>query len=75
MNGSAGVYIAWEAQSRSAWEIRPTLSWLTRNDNGHTASIGFMVGHDITWNQIRALERTGRAKQVDYDKAMAPRRW
>jgi hypothetical protein len=68
-------FLAWNATTRQAWTFRPSLRWLDKHDNGHANSIGFIVGHDLSFRQIETFVRLGRATAVDYDTAMTPRRW
>ena len=38
--------------------------WLEKNDNGHSVSIGFAVGEDLTAKQLASLSALGRLKEI-----------
>lgn len=52
--------------NRREWRATVSERWFRANNPGHSVSIGFVLGEDISDRQIRALSRHGKVKEVVY---------
>lgn len=69
------IFVAWDSDARRAWRFSPSLRWIAKHDNSFAVSIGFKIGEHITMRQIETFVRIGRATEIDYSAAMAPKAW
>jgi hypothetical protein len=52
-----------------AWKAKLNNREYSRFDNGHMVSIGMIIGEDITARTVEKWARSGKAVEVDAEKA------
>jgi hypothetical protein len=67
LSGPSPELLAWDPSTRRAWRFRPSLRWISKYDNGHAISIGFVLGQDIETAQLDRFSRMGACREVDYE--------
>lgn len=69
-------YLAVDFDTKRCWRFRPSRRWLRRNPAYAPASIGFVLGQDITPRQLASFRRRGLAREADYaTECQTPKRW
>jgi hypothetical protein len=66
LSGPSPELLAWDPSTQRAWRFFASLRWISKYDNGHAISIGFVIGQDIEQAQLDRFIRAGSAREVDY---------